>query len=236
MKTRATPDTVCRHPERDHKLSLEGLLGYIPKSARRVLDCTGVLGNRGLLLKRHGAQEVVALVDSTAGQPGPDEGYDELAQGPLDFITLPDPGAPFDCILCTNALERLRNPGAFLGPLLERLAPGGLFLAVIPNLQYHKTACALAEGRWVYGDSGVWGRDNLRFFTAAEIKSLARHGGLGTCRIASLIQDDPSEFPRDAMGHVRKGGLRIGPLNDPAYQAWLTEYYLVLAVKPATKP
>jgi len=232
MKPIETPDTVSGHPDRDSILSLESLLTYIPKSAGRVLDCTGAFGKRGIMLKQHGAREVVALADTTAGTPVPNEGYDEIIQGPLDFVTLPDVEKPFDCILCTSALERLRNPSAFLTPLLERLVPGGLFIAVVPNLQYHKTACALAKGRWIYGDSGVWDRNNLRFFTAAEIKSLARRSGLGTCRIASLFRDNETAFPRDAMGFARKGNLRVGPLNDPAYQAWLTEYYIVMAVKP----
>lgn len=231
MKRAETPDTVCRHPDRNRKLSIHGLLAYVPKSAARVLDCTGAFEGRGAVLKAHGAQEVVALADTTAGRPGPDEGYDKIIQGPLDFVGLPGVETPFDCILCSSALERLRNPGAFLGRVLDRLAPGGVFLAVLPNLQYHKTACALAQGRWVYGNTGVWDRDNLRFFTAAEMKSLTRRAGLGTCRIASLIMDDASEFPRDALGYARRGPLKIGPLNDPAYQAWRTEYYLALAVK-----
>lgn len=232
MHAADAPDTICHHPEREHKRSMEGLLAYVPKSAARVLDCTGTFARRGALLKAHGVREVVALADSSAGIPGPDEGYDAITQGPLDFTELPAPGDPFDCIICSDALERLRNPGAFLEPLLERLAPGGLFIATVPNMQYHKIVCALTQGRWVYGDSGVWDRNNLRFFTAAEIKALLRRAGLGTCRIASLVKDDEQMFPRDPLGYVRFGNLRIGPLNDPACQAWLTEYYLALAVKP----
>jgi len=232
MKPAESPDTICRRPDRDHRLSMESLLAYVPKSAARVLDCTGVFAGRGSLLKDHGAREAVALADTSAGDPGPDEGYDTIVQGPLDFVTLPAPEPPFDCIVCSAALERLRNPGAFLEPLLDRLAPGGLFLAVVPNMQYHKITCTLAGGRWVYGNGGVWDRNNLRFFTAAEIKALLRHAGIGACRVASLVKDEPDAFPRDPLGYARRGALRIGPLNDPAYQAWLTEYYLVMAVKP----
>jgi len=225
-------DTVCRHPERDRLLSLEHLLTYIPKSAARVLDCTGTPGQRGVLLKRHGARTVCGLLDESMDVSLLDSGYDAYTQGPLDFVALPDGGAPFDCILCTSALERLRNPDMFLQRIVAALAPGGLLLAVVPNMQYHKIVSALARGRWVYGDSGVWDRQNLRFYTGHEIRALFGRAGLGSCRVASLVRDREEEFPRDTEGYARAGALRFGPLNDATYPSWLTEYFLAMAVKP----
>ncbi len=225
------PDTTCHHPQRAHNLSLECLLDYVPRAAARVLDCTGEWGRRGHQLKARGVREVFALVDATAGEPGPDEGYDKVIQGPLDFVELPDPR--FDCIICSAALERLRNPEAFLPSLLKLLAPGGLFIATVPNMQYHKIVCALSEGHWSYGEGGVWGRKNLRFYTAHELRWLMNRAGVAQCKLASLVADDSAAFPRDEAGYVRAGRLHIGPLPDDLYPAWLTEYYLVLAVKPA---
>lgn len=225
------PDTICHHPERAHNLSLEYMIDYVPRSAARILDCTGEWGARGHQLKSRGAREVIGLVDATAGEPGADEGYDYVVQGALDFVQLPS--QRFDCIICSAALERLRNPEAFLPPLLKLLAPGGLFLAAVPNMQYHKIVCALAEGRWDYGESGVWARKNLRFYTAHELRWLMNRAGVAQCKLASLVADDPAAFPRDDAGFARAGRLRIGPLTDEVYPAWLSEYYLLLAVKPA---
>ncbi|MBL7646902.1 MAG: methyltransferase domain-containing protein [Candidatus Hydrogenedentes bacterium] len=225
------PDTICHHPERARNLSLEYILDFVPPSAARILDCTGTWGQRGHRIKSRGAREVIGLVDATAGTPGPHEGYDEVVQGPLDFVQLPR--QRFDCMICGDALERLRNPEAFLPPLLKLLAPGGLFLAAVPNMQYHKIVCALAEGRWDYGERGVWSRDNLRFYTAHELRWLMNRAGVAQCKLASLVADAPGDFPRDEAGYARAGRLRIGPLGDDAYAAWLIEYYLLLAVKPA---
>lgn len=231
MTTLAQPDTCCHHPERERRLSMEGLLPYVPRSARRVLDCTGRWEHRAAALRAHGATEVIALADATAGPAPADHGYDAVIQGPLDFVALPPVNPGFDCIVCGDALERLRNPEAFLPRLMARLVPGGLFLAVVPNMQYHKIVCALAEGRWVYGERGVWGRDNLRFFTARELAWLMNLTGAASCKIGSHVADGPEEFPRDGDGYARAGRLKIGPIEDGAYPAWLTEYYLVLAVK-----
>lgn len=224
-------DTISHQSDRARKLSLDALLEYVPRAAARVLDCTGEWGSRGLALKSRGAREVIGLVDATAGEPGPTEGYDQVIQGPLDFIELPPERSVFDCILCSFALERLRNPEAFLPELLKRLAPGGLFLAVVPNMQYHKIVCALTEGHWTYGDSGVWDRKNLRFYTAHELRWLMDRAGVSQCKLASLVADAPEAFPLDGDGIAHIGRLRIGPLSQDAYPAWLTEYYLLLAVK-----
>jgi SAM-dependent methyltransferase len=232
MTHAAAPDTICHQPDRAQRLSLDYLLRFVPQSAARVLDCTGEWRARGHKFKARGAREVVGLVDTTAGAPGPDEGYDQVHQGALDFLPLPAVPPLFDCIVCSSALERLRNPEAFLPAMLNLLSPGGLFLAVVPNMQYHKIVCALSEGRWAYGDSGVWGRNNLRFYTAHELRWLMQRCGVSQCKLASLVADEPSVFPRDSQGVVHTGRLHIGPMDDESYPAWLTEYYLLLAVQP----
>lgn len=232
MHPTETPDTISHQPDRAHRLSMEHLLAYVPRSAARVLDCTATPGHRGALLKEHGAREVVGLLDTAASDPA-GAGYDQVIQEALDRLSLPFPPGQFDCIICTETLERRRNPEAFLTPLLDSLTPGGLFLATVPNIQYHKVVRALVRGRWHYGNSGVWDQANLRFFTAREIKVLLGDAGVETSKLASLVKDAEEAFPRDNDGYVRRDGLRIGPLDTAAWQAWLTEYYLVLAVKPA---
>lgn len=229
MTDTAAPDTVCHQPDRAARLSIEALLPYVPTSAGRVLDCTGELGARGTALKTHGAGEVVGLVDRSAGTPEGDHGYDELITGPLDVTPLPFGPDSFDCMILSHVLERLRNPDAFLKPVFNCLAPGGIAILVVPNMLYHKAVFMLAEGRWCYGDTGVLARKNLRFYTAYEIRWMLQRLGITHVRFASLVRDEESVLPRDADGYVRRGDVRAGPLSDEQYAAWLTEYYLVLA-------
>jgi len=232
MPTETTLDTICRIPDREERLSLRGLLPYVPRSARRILDCTGHGGARAAAFRAHGASYVFGMLDGTVGSLPEDHGYDEVAQGPLDFLAPPGAPSSFDCIVCTGALERLRNPEAFLPTLLSRLVPGGMFLATVPNMQYHKIVCALSEGRWVYGESGVWAKENLCFYTGRELAWLMNRAGIGTCKLGSIVADAPDAFPRGDDGHVRVGRLNIGPIDEDAYPAWLTEYYILVGVKP----
>ena len=224
-------DTVCHAPDRASRLALDALLPYIPQSARRVLDCTGVLANRGATLKAHGVVEAIGLVDASAGQPEGDEGYDELVAGPLDFTAIPFAPASLDCILFAHVLERLRNPEAFLELLLPCLAPNGLVIMTLPNMQYHKAVFMLAEGRWRYGESGVMARKNLRFYTGHEVRWMLQRLGFTNTRMTPLVKDGEDALPRDADGYVRRGDVRAGPLSSEQYAAWLTEYYLVLAAR-----
>ncbi len=231
MPDLSAPDTQCHTDDRATQLSLEVLLPYIPKAAKRVLDCTGVLAKRGATLKAHGVPEAFGLVDASAGTPHGNEGYDQLISGALDFTPLPFEAGSLDCILCTHVLERLRNPEAFLKPLLDCLSPGGLFIITVPNMQYHKTIFMLAEGRWCYGDSGVMARKNLRFYTAYELRWMLQRLGITNARFTSLVKDDEATLPRDENGYVGRGDVCAGPLGDDLYNAWLTEYYLVLATR-----
>ena len=231
MSELAAPDTVCHQTNRADQLALDVLLPYLPKMASRVLDCTGVLANRGTALKAHGVSEAIGLVDASAGTPDGDEGYDQLVSGPLDFTEIPFEAGSLDCIMLTHVLERLRNPDAFLKPLVDCLSPAGMVVMVVPNIQYHKTVFSLAQGRWNYGDSGVWAKENLRFFTAYDIRWMLQRLGITNTRFSSLVMDDEATLPRDADGYVRQGDVRAGPLKDETYAAWLTEYYLVLATR-----
>ena len=229
MRQDTPPDTVCDAPDRATRLSLASLLPYVPTSARRVLDCTGEWANRGAALKAHGVREVVGLVDASAGEPAGGEGYDQLVTGPLDFTPIDFEPGSFDCLIFNHVLERLRNPEAFLKPVFECLSPGGLAVLTVPNVLYHKAVFSLAEGRWCYGESGVFARKNLRFYTAYEIRWILQRMGITNVRFASLVGDGESALPRDEQGFVRRGSIRIGPLSDEQYAAWRTEYYLVLA-------
>ncbi|MFO1186414.1 MAG: methyltransferase domain-containing protein [Alphaproteobacteria bacterium] len=86
---------------------------------------------------------------------------------------------PFDCILCLDVLEHLVDPWRVVGALHGQLAPGGVIVASIPNVQHHSVVRALMTGGWRYDpEGGLLDETHLRFFTRSTAIELMTSSGL----------------------------------------------------------
>lgn len=87
--------------------------------------------------------------------------------------------ASFDCILCLDVLEHLRDPWGALRTLAEWLRPGGTLVISVPNVGHISIILdLLLHGRFEYQDSGILDRTHLRFFTRSSAEALVRSAGL----------------------------------------------------------
>ncbi len=209
----------------------EALLPFIPRTAKRVLDCGCGNGARGALLKAQGVQAVIGLEQDPALGTEARRVLDRVVVGELDNPDTKLGATQFDCILCIDVLAQLRDPAPFLERMLGALAPGGLLVATMPNLQHYETVFMLAEGRWDYEEQGATARNHLRFFTAVEILRLFRNGGFTVHKCGALVSDDPAALPKDDEGYVQCGRVKLGPLREEEYRAFLTRQYIVYAGK-----
>ena len=90
-------------------------------------------------------------------------------------ITRDDPPlepASLDCILFGDVLEHLVDPEAVLRRVRRFLAPDGVVIASIPNIQHHSVMTALLGGEFQYAPSGLLDATPLRFFTGSSILKL----------------------------------------------------------------
>jgi 2-polyprenyl-3-methyl-5-hydroxy-6-metoxy-1,4-benzoquinol methylase len=71
----------------------------------------------------------------------------------------------FDCIICADVLEHLRNPEDLLLSLLQRLKPDGQMLVSIPNINHVDIVFNLLRGRFNYSLYGLLDNTHLKFFT-----------------------------------------------------------------------
>jgi 2-polyprenyl-3-methyl-5-hydroxy-6-metoxy-1,4-benzoquinol methylase len=98
---------------------------------------------------------------------------DEVIQGDVSQLDLPDHWTNFDLIFCLDILEHLVDPWQLVHSLHKLLAPGGVIVTSLPNVSYFRVVVPLlVRGRWTLEDSGVLDRTHLRFFvknTAAEL-------------------------------------------------------------------
>jgi len=77
-----------------------------------------------------------------------------------------------DCLLFGDILEHLVDPEAVLRRYRRFLAPNGVALASIPNLQHHTLLAALLSGDFQYAPAGLLDATHLRFFTGSTILKL----------------------------------------------------------------
>lgn len=207
------------------------LAALIPASARRILDIGCGAGGLGRLLKERqpcwvtGVELVPAVAEQARGV------LDEVLVGDAETIVQGRPPQPFDCVVCGDVLEHLRDPGRLLQRLREDwLAPGGLVVASVPNVRHWSVIQQLLEGRWDYADAGLLDRTHLRFFTRTTLYFLFAEAGFQIMQWQALRVPGLS-FPAQLLPPLREVGLRVNTLQTEA-----EDYQYIVVARPKPLP
>ncbi|TVR62033.1 MAG: methyltransferase domain-containing protein [Candidatus Competibacteraceae bacterium] len=123
--------------------------------------------------------------------------YRHLECADLESLVLGETfaGQRYDCILCADILEHLRQPGAILAQLPGLLAPGGQVLASVPNAAHAGLIAELLAGDFRYRPEGLLDETHLRFFTRASLLRLLEERGLRSVALdATVVELGQSEF------------------------------------------
>lgn len=158
------------------------LLYRIPVNAGVVLEVGCGAGALGAAFKAINPTATVVGLELMAGPA-------EQARQRLDHVltvnvddtprpALPSSVGPVDCLVYGDVLEHLRDPAAVLQQQLGWLAPDGLLLACIPNVQHWSVLANLLAGQWPQLDQGLFDRTHLRWFTRSSIVALLEGSGL----------------------------------------------------------
>lgn len=162
----------------------------VPNPAGRVLDLGGGVGATGAALKQARGATFVALADLVAEEAVND--VDQAISGNLEdplFLrkVLQDHG-PFDTILCLDVLEHLRDPWMVVRELHDGLAPNGVIVASIPNINHHSLVFPLMfRGRYELQDTGLLDRTHIRWFTRQSAISMMTETGLKLEKIGGVL-------------------------------------------------
>ena len=162
-------------------------LELIPASAKKVLDLGCGDGSLGRKIKEKGIQVVGIEYDPELVNEAR-KNLDEVHCLNLEKEEIPYPQRYFDCIVCADILEHLRDPLSFLIRLKTFLADDGCIVASIPNIRYHKVISNLLfKGTWDYMDKGILDKTHIRFFTLVNINELLQEAGLSTVELKRNI-------------------------------------------------
>ena len=159
------------------------LVDRIPLSARSVLDVgcgTGALAAE--YLRRNPAATMVGIERDTAAAAIARRRMHTVLEGDVERDPLPFrgnlPKGGFDCIVYGDVLEHFQDPWAVLRQQMQALAPGGLVLVCMPNVEHWSFVERLLRGTWNYEPQGLFDRTHLRWFSLESTRRALVDAGL----------------------------------------------------------
>jgi GT2 family glycosyltransferase/2-polyprenyl-3-methyl-5-hydroxy-6-metoxy-1,4-benzoquinol methylase len=164
------------------------VLASLVQPGWHVLDLGTGGGALGRLLRQQRHCQVHGVTMSAAECEMARDGYDRI-----EVLDLEDAGweyrfeaSRYDCIVCADVLEHLREPERVLQACQRLLRPGGWLLASVPNVAYAGMVLELMHGDWKYGPEGLLDRTHLRFFTRRSFQRLLQAEGWRVERVEPI--------------------------------------------------
>ncbi|HEX8858506.1 MAG TPA: class I SAM-dependent methyltransferase [Actinomycetes bacterium] len=156
----------------------ERLFDAVPPRVSRILEVGCARGRLGQELKRQDPSRYVAGVelDGDAAQVAKERLDDVFVLDVQADIPPIEPGS-MDCILFGDVLEHLLNPEDVLRRYRGLLAPDGIVLSSVPNVQHFSVVKNLLRGDFMYQPFGLLDSTHLRFFTAMSFAKLMLDAG-----------------------------------------------------------
>ena len=127
----------------------------------------------------------------------------------------------FDCVVLADVLEHLSDPWTAIKLMRDRVEPGGVVVASLPNVRHYSTLLSVfLFKRWPYRDRGIHDRTHLRFFAERNVRELFKGADLEitTFRRQYRVLEPPYRINRFSLL------LAVPPLRD-----LLTFQYLIVA-------
>lgn len=170
----------------------EDAFPMVPRGGGTLLDVGGGIGATAAKLREIGYIDRAGVIDCVAHNVT-SLGLDFRHSGDLedgDFVDdVIAAEGPFQCILCLDVLEHLRDPWSVVRQLHNALVPGGVIVASLPNVRNYKVLLPLLfRNEWTLTDAGVLDRTHLRFFVRSSAIDLMTSSGL----VLDRIKPNPS--------------------------------------------
>ncbi len=201
------------------------LIDDSPDAGMRVLEVGCACGGTLLQIKNRYKKAQLYGIESNLNAAEDAKNFAQILVADIEQTKLDYPQDFFDYIILADVLGQLRNPWTILNQLYQYLAPGGKILASIPNVMHFTIIRNLLHGRWMYENSGILARTNLRFFTLSEINQLFSGAGY-------TISDGKSSILTGSEEDAKFVDNLVNLTGNPALRNQFQIFqYLVKAVK-----
>lgn len=178
-----------------HDHARPDVLQLVPEDAQRILDIGCGSGRLGAALKERQTCHVTGIEINAPACLQAGEVLDLALCWDVEQSLPSAAQDKYDCIICADVLEHLRNPEALLHDLRLRLAPGGCLVASVPNSRNRQVVEALIRGNYSYAEAGLLDRTHLRLFTRRELQRMLVRCGYETAHLAATLEPGLKAVP-----------------------------------------
>jgi len=170
------------------------VLELIPETAKRILEIGCGSGMLGASIKQRQPAYVAGVEYDPIAAGRASKRLDEVFVGDIEAGEVSFEENSFDCIICADVLEHLRDPASVLKLLRGWLKPEGCMVTSLPNVRNHTVIQSLLAGNWTYESAGLLDSDHVRFFTRREIEKLLFQTGFTVDEMQMIGGDGYAEW------------------------------------------
>ncbi|MBX3436539.1 MAG: glycosyltransferase [Planctomycetaceae bacterium] len=239
---------VERTKHTDHSLPLKSTTYFefdrpdvqelVPVTARRILDIGCGAGRLGAALKARQPAHVTGVEWNPGAAAIARTQLDDVRNVNLETDDVQFAESQFDCVICADILEHLRQPERLLKKIRRWLAPEGALVVSVPNVRNHTVVGSLLAGNWTYESAGLLDADHVRFFTRRELEKLLFRTGFVIDDWRMVPGEGFAEWHHEGQpSEISVGGLQIRAASAADAAEFFAYQYLVRAVpQPFSSP
>jgi 2-polyprenyl-3-methyl-5-hydroxy-6-metoxy-1,4-benzoquinol methylase len=175
------------------------LLRLIPEAAHTVLSVGCGWGATEEKLTQSGKNVVAVALDSVISACARARGV-ETVDGGLNVALSRLSAEKFDCLLISNVLHLVRDPGELLAALAPLLVQNAMIITTVPNLARLPVQWRKLCGAESYKFLGDYAKSGVHFTSRRTVRKWLRHAGLRADRFVDVLPKRAATVCRGTLG------------------------------------
>lgn len=177
----------------------DDILAVVPHHSRNVLSVGCGWGATEAKLVQRGVRVVGIPLDSVIAESAKSRGIEILSPNfnrAKESLT----NEKFDCILLTDVLQHLRNPGEILTEYAKQLDEQGYVIITVPNFNYIKHFYGIATNGKAFKNGKIFDKTQIHFTTLKIVAGWLNQSELKIVEVKYRINDRFRRLARISFG------------------------------------